>query len=69
MEISINYYNSSLNIGLNDWKKVYDFNTQSWLSSKYHLGRLVYGNQRLSYTKVKTGLVKKKIIIKEYCPF
>ena len=68
-EINLKYYNSKLNIGFNSIRDgVMDCNTNSWLKAKEHKGRLVYGNQRIPYSKIKKGIDKrnKKIFI---CPF
>ena len=63
MEIRLKHYNSNLKIGLNDWKEVYDNNNGKWLPAKEHCGRLVYGNNRISYFLIKEGLDKKDFII------
>lgn len=68
-EINLKYYNSTLNIGFNSIRKgVYDCNTNTWMKAKAHKGRLVYGNQRIPYKRIKQGIDgrNKKVII---CPF
>jgi hypothetical protein len=68
-EINLKYYNSKLNIGFNSIREgVLDCNTNTWLKARVHKGRLVYGNQRIPYTRIKKGLDirNKKIFI---CPF
>ncbi len=67
--INLKYYNSTQNIGFNSIREgVLDCNTNTWLKAKVHKGRLVYGNQRIPYSKIKKGIDQKnkKIII---CPF
>lgn len=68
-EIKLKYYNSSMQIGLNDWRQVYDCKTQTWLSAKEHKGRLVFGNNRIPYTKIKSGIDTKNYIVQEFLPF
>lgn len=53
LKINLKYYNSTLKIGLNNWREVYVCSLEQWLKSKVHKGRLVYGNQRIPYTKIK----------------
>lgn len=55
-EIKLKYFNSKLNIGFNDWNRIYDCNKHIWLESKEHKGRLVYGNNRIPYTKIKYNI-------------
>ena len=69
LEIRLKYYNSTLCVGFNDWRQIYDVNSNTWLIAKYHNGRLVYGNNRLSYNMIKSGIDKRNYITQEYCPF
>lgn len=68
-EIKLKYYNSTLRIGFNTWKEVYDVKNEVWLPAKEHLGRLVYGNDRIPYKRIKAGLDKRDFIVQEYLPF
>ena len=68
-EINFKYYNSTLQIGFNSIRDgVYDCKNKVWLPASVHSGRLVYGNQRIPYTRIKKGIdtKDKKVII---CPF
>ena len=67
--MKLKYYNSILKIGLNNWREVYDCNADKWLKAKVHNGRLVYGNSRIPYKKIKSGIDKINFEIKEFCPF
>lgn len=69
MEIKLKYYNSNLGIGFNTWKEVYNNKSEAWLTAKEHNGRIVYGNDRIPYTKIKLGIDIKDFIAKEDCPF
>lgn len=69
LEIKLKYYNSSLQIGLDDWRQVYDVANGVWLQAKEHRGRLVYGNRRIPYLRIKAGIDKQNFIIQEYIPF
>lgn len=69
-EIKLKYYNSTMKIGFNDLKKeVYDCNSKSWLKANYHLGRLVYGSQRIPYKRISSGIDKKDFIVQIFIPF
>lgn len=70
LEIRLKYYNSSLKIGFNNMREsVYDCNKKEWLTAKYHLGRIVYGKERLPYNRIKKGIDKSGVVVQEYCPF
>jgi hypothetical protein len=66
------YYNPRLNIGLSSWREVYGLQPLQRLYPEVHKGRLVYrakGSQRrVSYTRIKQGLLKKSIRIVEQLP-
>lgn len=68
-QIKLKYYNSTLKIGFNTWKEIYDCNAESWLPAKEHKGRVVYGNNRLTYAKIKSGIDKRNFVVQEYMPF
>lgn len=68
-EIKLKYYNSTLRIGFNTWKEVYDVKNETWLEAKEHLGRIVYGKDRIPYKRIKKGLDKRDFIVQEYLPF
>lgn len=70
LEIKLKYYNSTLKIGFNDLRKeVYDCNKKEWLPAKYHLGRLVYGNERIPFKRIRKGVDSNNFIAQDYCPF
>lgn len=50
-------------------ESVYDCNKKEWLTAKYHLGRIVYGKERLPYNRIKKGIDKSGVVVQEYCPF
>lgn len=68
-EIKLKYYNSSLRIGFNTWKEIYDCNSEMWLAAKEHKGRIVYGNNRVPYSKIKSGIDKRNFVVQQYLPF
>ena len=67
--INLKYYNSTLKIGFNFIRDgVYDFDNEVWLKAKVHKGRLVYGNKRIPYSRIKQGIdTKNKKVVA--CPF
>lgn len=69
-EIILKYYNSHLKIGFNNAREAaYDVVTSKWLPAKEHLGRLVYGNKRVSYNTIVAGITHRNFIAQYYCPF
>lgn len=70
LKIKLKYYNSALKIGFNNLREsVYDVANATWLNASVHKGRLVYGNKRIPYAKIKHGIDKRNFIIPEHCPF
>lgn len=71
--IILKYWNAQLQIGLADWRNVYQFPQQQLLYKEIHQGKLCYrlkgSSKRISYDHIKKGLVKKEMIIKEELPF
>ncbi len=71
--IILKYWNAQLQIGLSDWKNVYQFPQQQLLYKEIHQGKLYYrqkgSSKRISYDKLKKGLIKKQLIVKENLPF
>ena len=65
----LKYYNSTLKVGFNTWREIYDCKIEAWLKSSVHKGRLVYGKNRIPYTKIKKGIDKNNFLVKIYCPF
>lgn len=67
--IKIKYWNEVLQIGMADWKSVYQFPERELMIKEIHQGNLYYrspgSNQRISYRQLKKGLQKKEIIIYE----
>lgn len=59
MIINLKYYNSSLGIGFNFPKEIYDCNEERWIQSKVHAGRLVYGKNRIPYKRITKGIDKR----------
>jgi hypothetical protein len=69
LEIKLKYYNSTLQMGFNNWRQVYDCTNQKWVKASEHNGRVVYGNKRIPYSKIKKGIDIKDYVVQEYCPF
>lgn len=67
--MKLKYYNSTLGIGFNNLNKVYCSKSERWIRAKVHLGRLVYGNSRIPYLRIKAGIDRTNFQIKEDCPF
>ncbi|HYM95297.1 MAG TPA: hypothetical protein VET23_14255, partial [Chitinophagaceae bacterium] len=68
--ISINYFHSALQIGLQDLRNAWlfsDNNTPIHLKTVIHQGHLHYrlpvSGKRISYRSLKKGLIKKQITI------
>ena len=66
-EIKIKYYNSTLKVGYNDFRKVYF--EDKWHDVKVHAGRLVYGTNRKPFSKLREGITHKNYVIQDYLPF
>jgi hypothetical protein len=49
--------------------KIYDVKNECWIESKVHAGRLVYGKQRIPYSRITRGIDKIDFIVHEYLPF
>lgn len=69
-EITLCYFNPHLNIGLQDIKNAWLLSEKpAKLSTAFHQGSLIYrlphSGKRISYRKLKKGLIKKQIIIKQ----
>ena len=71
--IILKYWNAQLQIGLDDWKNVYQFPQQQLMQTEIHQGKLSYrlkgSTKRISYHQLKRGLIKKQSIINENLPF
>lgn len=71
--VILKYWNAQLQIGMADWKNVYQFPQQQLMQTEIHQGNLYYrlkgSSKRISYNQIKAGLVKNKHIIKEDMPF
>ena len=71
--IILKYWNAQLNIGVANWKNVYQFPQKQIMQTEIHQGKLCYrlkgSSKRTSYNMIKKGLIKKQIIIKEGLPF
>lgn len=69
LEIKLKYYNSTLKIGFNNWQRIYIVDGNYWLKASEHKGRIVYGSNRIPYSKIKKGIDKKNYVVQEFCPF
>lgn len=70
LEIKLKYYNSKEKIGFNNLREsVYDVSNKVWLPAKEHKGRLVYGNKRIPYKRIKSGIDSRDYIVQDFCPF
>lgn len=71
--IILKYWNAQLQIGLADWRNVYQFPQEEIMFTEIHQGKLCYRckwfSKRISYDRLKKGLVKKRLVIKEELPF
>lgn len=71
--VVLKYWNAKLQIGLSDWKNVYQFPQEEKLTAEIHQGKLCYrqkgSSKRIGYNTIKRNLIKKQIIIKEILPF
>ena len=67
--IILKYYNAKLQIGLADWKTVYQFRQAEKLMTEIHQGNLYYRSRgsagRISYRQIRQGLEKKEIRLQE----
>ena len=67
--IVLKYWNPQLQIGLADPKTAYQFPQQEKLYAEVHQGQLYYrlkgSSKRISYTRLKKGLIRKVISIYE----
>ncbi len=67
--IILKYWNPNYQIGLADWRVVYQFPQAELMIKEMHQGRLYYrlsgSTRRISYNQLKRGLKKKQIIIEE----
>jgi hypothetical protein len=65
----LKYWNPNHQIGLADWKQVYQFPQKELMIKEIHQGQLYYRLRgsagRISYRQLKKGLQKKKITIEE----
>ena len=68
--IRTKYINPSLNIGLVNWRELWDLSNEypeKFLAEVYK-GKLVFrlrgSSARISYQRIKKGLVKKEIVLK-----
>ena len=66
---TLKYWNAQLEIGLADLKNVYQFPQQEKMFAEVHQGRLHYrlrgSSKRISYMRIKKGLQKRQIVVKE----
>ena len=65
----LKYWNPAYQIGIADWKQVYQFPKKELMIREIHQGQLCYrlrgSARRISYRQLKRGLQKKQIIIHE----
>lgn len=67
------YFNPKLNIGMKNWRQVYLLHPKvELLIPEVYKGNLVYRqkgtHKRIPYRQIKTGLVKKKGVVKSQVP-
>ena len=67
-EIIVKWFSEKYQIGLNRWNEAYNSSGER-LSIKYHAGRIVYGERRISQRMLNNDLKVCNRVIKEYCPF
>jgi hypothetical protein len=67
--IILKYWNPAYQIGLADWKQVYQFPQKELMIKEVHQGNLYYrcraSNRRITYKQLKKRLQKKQIVIEE----
>jgi len=67
--IILKYRNPGYQIGLANWRQVYQFPQEELLIKEIHQGNLYYrvrgSSRRISYNQLKKGLQKKLVIISE----
>lgn len=67
--IVLKYWNEAHQIGMANWKTVYQFAQKELMKKEIHQGNLYYRcsgcNHRISYRQLKKGLQKKEILIYE----
>lgn len=67
--IILKYWNSRLQIGMADWRQVYQFPQEELMIKEMHQGRLYYrlrgSSRRISFSQLKRGLQRKHIILSE----
>ena len=68
-ELKLKFFNSKLQIGFNFPSRIYDMKNECWIEGKVHPGRLVYGKQRIPYTRISSGIDLRNKIVHEYLPF
>lgn len=68
-EIKVSFYNDIEKVGFNDWHEIYCTKNNVWIKGYYHLGRLVYGSNRLPYKKIIKNITHKNYVVQEYLPF
>jgi hypothetical protein len=70
LEIKLKHYNANLKIGFNSPREAaYDVTLGKWLPAKEHLGRLVYGNNRVPYKKIAENITHRNFIAQKYSPW
>ena len=69
-EIKLKYYNEYLKIGFNSPRDpAYDVSSGQWLQPNVHAGRLVYGKDRIPYSKITSNITHRNFVAVDYCPF
>jgi hypothetical protein len=67
--IKFKYWNEQLQIGMVNWRNVYQFPQREQMLVELHQNKLCYRlkgmSKRISYEKLKKGLVKRSFQIKE----
>jgi len=68
-EIKVKFYSEKLKVGFNDYRAVFSEVDNTWYNTYYHLGRIVYGKNRLSFNKVRKSLTHTNFTVREFMPF
>ena len=73
MEIIAKLYNPRLNIAVVSWREVYQMPDAYLYKVEYHCGQISYRlngeNKRVSYRQLKSGLVKRTVVVAFALPF
>jgi hypothetical protein len=68
-EIKVKFYSKKTGVGYNDWRQVFCEKTNTWMQTKYHAGRLVFGRERKAFNDVRNSISHKNHTVREFVPF